>query len=72
MSQQDTSEDEACLVQSLELARQRGLLSLELRVGISLARFWAGRAQPRAESVRADYGNHLDSSVLFSPFLHRQ
>jgi predicted ATPase/DNA-binding winged helix-turn-helix (wHTH) protein len=45
MSQKDTSEGEACLLQSLQLARQRGLLSFELRVGISLARFWAGRAQ---------------------------
>ena len=45
MSQEDTGEGEACLLQSLQLARQRGLLSLELRVGISLARFWAGRAQ---------------------------
>ena len=45
MSQQDTSEGEACLLQSLELARERGLLSFELRVGISLARLWADRAQ---------------------------
>jgi predicted ATPase/DNA-binding winged helix-turn-helix (wHTH) protein len=45
MSQKDTSEGEACLLKSLQLARQRGLLSLELRVGISLARFWAARAQ---------------------------
>jgi hypothetical protein len=46
MSQQDASEGEACLLQSLQLARERGLLSLELRVGISLARLWADRAQP--------------------------
>jgi predicted ATPase/DNA-binding winged helix-turn-helix (wHTH) protein len=45
MSQQDTSEGEACLQQSLELARRLGLLSLELRAGISLARLWADRAQ---------------------------
>ena len=45
MSQQDTSEGEACLLQSFQLARERGLLSLELRVGISLARLWADRAQ---------------------------
>jgi predicted ATPase len=45
MSQQDTSEGEACLLQSLQLARTRGLLSLELRVGTSLARLWADRAQ---------------------------
>jgi predicted ATPase/DNA-binding winged helix-turn-helix (wHTH) protein len=46
MSQQHKNEGEACLLQSLELARERGLLSLELRVGISLARLWADRAQP--------------------------
>jgi predicted ATPase/DNA-binding winged helix-turn-helix (wHTH) protein len=45
MSQQHTSEGEAFLLQSLQLARERGLLSLELRVGISLARLWADRAQ---------------------------
>ena len=28
-----------------QTARERGLLSLELRVGISLARLWADRAQ---------------------------
>ena len=45
ISRQHTSEGEACLLQSLQLARERGLLSLELRTGISLARLWAGRAQ---------------------------
>jgi predicted ATPase len=45
MSQQHTSEGEACLLQSLKLARERGLLSYELRSGISLARLWADRAQ---------------------------
>jgi predicted ATPase len=45
MSKQDTSEGEVCLLESLQLARERGLLSLELRVGISLARLWADRAQ---------------------------
>jgi len=45
MSKQDTSEGEACLLQSLQLARERGLLSLELRTGISLARLWADRSQ---------------------------
>jgi predicted ATPase/DNA-binding winged helix-turn-helix (wHTH) protein len=45
MSPQDTSEGEACLLQSLQLARERGLLSLELRTGISLARLWADRAR---------------------------
>jgi predicted ATPase len=45
MSPQDTSEGEACLLESLKLARQRGLLSYELRSAISLARLWADRAQ---------------------------
>jgi predicted ATPase/DNA-binding winged helix-turn-helix (wHTH) protein len=45
MSAQHTSEGEACLLQSLELARDQGLLSFELRAGISLARLWADRAQ---------------------------
>ena len=45
MSQQDTGEGEACLLESLKLARERGLLPYELRSGISLARLWADRAQ---------------------------
>jgi predicted ATPase len=45
MSQHHTSEGEACLLHSLRLARERGLLSLELRTGNSLARLWADRAQ---------------------------
>jgi len=45
MSHQETSEGEACLLQSLQLARERGLLSLELRAGISLAGLWVDRAQ---------------------------
>jgi predicted ATPase/DNA-binding winged helix-turn-helix (wHTH) protein len=45
MSRQDAAAGEACLLQSLQLARERGLLSLELRVGVSLARLLARRAQ---------------------------
>ena len=45
MSQQDASEGLACLLQALEVAQQRGLLSLELRCGIGLARFWADRGE---------------------------
>ena len=45
MPQQDASEGEACLLQALTRAREQGLLSLELRTGISLARLWADRAQ---------------------------
>jgi hypothetical protein len=36
VSQEHTSGGEAFLLQSLQLARERGLLSLELRAGISL------------------------------------
>jgi ATP/maltotriose-dependent transcriptional regulator MalT len=43
MTPGDTSAGEACLRKSLDLARERGLLSLELRSGISLARLLSGR-----------------------------
>ena len=39
----DDGEGEACSQKSLHLARERGLLSFELRTGISLARLWAAR-----------------------------
>jgi predicted ATPase len=45
MSERHASEGEACLLRSLQLARERGLLAFELRIAISLARFWASRAQ---------------------------
>jgi hypothetical protein len=45
MSQQDANEGLACLQQALEVAQQRGLLSLELRSGISLARLCADRGE---------------------------
>jgi predicted ATPase len=45
ISRQDAGEGEACLLESLQLARERGLLSFELRAGVSLARLWADRAQ---------------------------
>jgi predicted ATPase len=45
ISEQHTSEGEACLLEALQVARERGLLSLELRAGMSLARLWADRAQ---------------------------
>jgi predicted ATPase len=45
MTQQETTEGEACLLESLKLARERGLLSFELRTGIRLARLWADRAE---------------------------
>ncbi len=43
MTRGNSGEGEACLLESLNLARERELLSLELRSGISLARLWAGR-----------------------------
>jgi predicted ATPase/DNA-binding winged helix-turn-helix (wHTH) protein len=45
MSAQDAGEGEACLLHSLQFAQERGLLSLELRTGISLTRVWAQRGQ---------------------------
>jgi predicted ATPase/DNA-binding winged helix-turn-helix (wHTH) protein len=41
MSPGDTREGEACLLNSLRLAERESALSLELRSGMSLARFWA-------------------------------
>jgi hypothetical protein len=45
MPQQDTSEGAACLLQAFQVARERGLLSLELRSGITLARLWADQGE---------------------------
>ena len=54
MPQQDAGEGEACLLQALTRAREQGLLSLELRTGISLARLWADRAQREKALVLLD------------------
>ena len=40
-------EGEACLLSALRLAEQQGLLSLELRSGISLAKLWANQGAAR-------------------------
>ena len=53
------SEAESCLLESLQLARRSGLLALELRAGISLARFWAGRAR------------HVKALELLDPIFNR-
>jgi predicted ATPase len=45
ISPADTSEAEACLGNSLELARQQSALSLELRTGMALARLWADKGR---------------------------
>jgi hypothetical protein len=42
---QKTNDGETSLLRSLELSRRRGLLSLELRAGIRLARLWSDRAR---------------------------
>ena len=54
----DTAEGEACLAQSLELARETSLLSMELRSGMSLARLWADRGLTRTalELLGSIYG----------------
>ena len=45
LSTDDTARGEACQLQSLELARQLGLLSYELRSSIGLARLWSRRGE---------------------------
>jgi hypothetical protein len=45
LSADDSASGEAYLLQSLELARQLGLLSFELRSSISLARLWSDRGE---------------------------
>ena len=46
-SADDSAPGEACLLRSLELARQLGLLSFELRSAIGLARLWSDRGERR-------------------------
>jgi predicted ATPase/DNA-binding winged helix-turn-helix (wHTH) protein len=43
----DMREGEACLLSALHLAEQQGLLSLELRSGVSLAKLWANQGSAR-------------------------
>jgi predicted ATPase/DNA-binding winged helix-turn-helix (wHTH) protein len=45
MSEQDAGESVTCLLQALQVARERGLLSLELHSGVILARLWADRGE---------------------------
>ena len=49
--EQDASDGEACLLQALKLARERGLLSLELRVG-NQPRKTLGWSSPTRQSPR--------------------
>ena len=60
MSPSDTRQGEACLQNSLDLARQQGALSMELRSGMSLARVWAGQGQSeRAVALLAPIYNRF-------------
>jgi predicted ATPase/DNA-binding winged helix-turn-helix (wHTH) protein len=63
-SEPDMQEGESCLVSALRLAKQEGLLSLELRSGISLARLWAnqGAARKGLELLSAIYHRFPDGS----------
>jgi predicted ATPase len=45
MSPANSSAAEACLMNSLKLAREQSALSLELRTAMSLARLWAGNGR---------------------------
>jgi hypothetical protein len=56
---------EACLLHTFDLARQQGLVSLELRIGISLARLWRtqGLARKGLELLASVYGRFADGST---------
>ena len=60
----DIREGEACLLSALRLAEQQGLLSLELRSGISLAKLWAnqGSARKGIELLSSIYHRFPDGS----------
>jgi len=59
LSHRNATEAEKCLQESLRLAQQRGLLALELRVAICLAR------------LRADRGGRREALELLEPVLGR-
>jgi len=63
-SDPDMREGEACLLSALRLAEQQGLLSLELRSGISLAKLWAnqGSARKSIELLGSIYHRFPDGS----------
>jgi len=63
-SDPDMREGEACLISPLRLAEQQGLLSLELRSGISLAKLWAnqGSARKGTELLGSIYHRFPDGS----------
>jgi len=63
-SEPDLREGEACLLSARRLAEQQGLLSLELRSGISLARLWAdqGSARKGLELLGSIYHRFQDGS----------
>jgi predicted ATPase len=57
-SEPDMREGEACLLSALRLAEQQGLLSLELRSEISLARLWANQGSVRKALELLDSSYH--------------
>jgi len=61
LSADDSARGEAYLLQSLELARQLGLLSFELRSSISLARLWSDRGEIKRALEVLDPTFHLFS-----------
>jgi len=61
LSADDSAGGEAYLLQSLELARQLGLLSFELRSSISLARLWSDRGEIKRALEVLDPTFHLFS-----------
>jgi predicted ATPase len=60
----DMRKGEACLLSALRSAQQQGLLSLELRSAISLARLWAnqGSARKSIELLGSIYHRFTDGS----------
>lgn len=60
----DLQQGEACLLSALQFAEQRGLLSLELRSGMSLAKLWAnqGSARKGIALLGSIYGRFPDGS----------
>jgi adenylate cyclase len=62
LSVESPDEAEACYQRSLEVAREQGAASLELRAAVSLARHWQqrGRAAEARELVAAVYGGFTE------------
>jgi class 3 adenylate cyclase/predicted ATPase len=67
-SPEDTRDAEACFQQALEIARDQGALSLELRAAMSLTRIAApekvGTARKRLQDCYARFGEGFDTADL--------